>query len=67
MLGVENIFGLIVETDFTSAKIYVSVFPELDFYRGLTRLQGLPFFNKKPKYAMSELWYYFCYKQNNFR
>ena len=65
--GVENVFGLIVEKGFTPAKIYVSVFPELDFYRGLTRLQGLPFFNTSPKYAMKELWLYFCYKQNNFR
>lgn len=65
--GVENVYGLIVETNFTPAKIYVSVFPECDFYRGLVRLQGLPFFNLSPNYAVKELWYYFCYMQNNKR
>jgi len=65
--GVENVFGLIVESKFTPAKVYVSVFPECDFYRGLTRLQGLPFYNISPKYAIKELWHFFCYKQNNKR
>jgi len=65
--GVENVYGLIVESNFTPAKVYVTIFPEGDFYRGLVRLQGLPFFNKAPKFAFEELWYYFCYRQNNNR
>ncbi len=65
--GVENVYGLIVESSFIPAKVYVSTFPEADFYRGLVRLQGLPFFNKDPKFAFGELWYFFCYMQNNNR
>jgi len=65
--GVENIYGLIVEKNFIPAQIYVTTLPEGDFYRGLTRLQGLPYFNIKPKFAFSELWYFFCYLQNNER
>lgn len=65
--GVENIYGLIVESEFLPAKVYVIVLPEGDFYRGLTRMQGLPLYNVTPKFALLELWYYFCYKQNNAR
>ena len=65
--GVENIYGLIVETNFLPAKIYVTTLPEGDFYRGLNRLQGLPYFNLKPRFAFSELWYFFCYLQSNHR
>ena len=65
--GVENIYGLIVESNFLPAKFYVTTLTEGDFYRGLTRMQGLPFFNKDPKLAFAELWYYFCYKQNSKR
>lgn len=62
--GVENIYGLIVESKFMPAKIYLTILTEGDFYRGLTRIAGLPFYNVKPKFALLELWYYFCYKQN---
>ena len=65
--GVENVFGLVVDTNFTPAKTYVTTFLENDFYRGLVRMQGLPYFNKDPKFAFEELWYYFCYKQNSKR
>jgi hypothetical protein len=65
--GVENVYGLIVESNFLPARVYVTTFPERDFYRGLVRMQGLPFFNKDPGFALEELWYYFCYKQNNNR
>lgn len=65
--GVENIYGLIVESDFLPASIYVTILPEGDFYRGLTRMQGTPFFCNKPGSALLELWYFFCYKQNNHR
>ena len=65
--GVENIYGLIVESNFTPAGIYVTTLTENDFYRGLTKIQGLPFYNVKPKYALLELWYYLCNKQNDLR
>ncbi len=65
--GVENVYGLIVESNFIPAKVYVTTFPEKDFYRGLVRLRGLPFFSRDPKFALKELWYYFCYIQNNKR
>jgi hypothetical protein len=35
--GVENIYGLVVEMGFQPAKVYVTVVPEADFYRGLVR------------------------------
>jgi hypothetical protein len=65
--GVENIYGLIVEENFTPARYYVITLPEGDFYRGVTRMQGTPFFNNKPKFALLELYYYFCWSQNNHR
>jgi len=65
--GVENIYGLIKEFHFLPATMYITTLPEGDFYRGLTRLHGLPFFNKKPTFALQELWYYFCYLQNDKR
>lgn len=65
--GVENIYGLIMEAHFLPAGIYVTTLPEDDFYRGITRIHGQPFFNNKPKLALQELWYFFCYRQNNNR
>ncbi len=62
--GVENIYGLVVERGFLPASVYVTTVPEGDFYRGLTRCQGMPFFNVRPRFALTELWYYFCFKQN---
>lgn len=62
--GVENIYGLVVESRFLPARIYVTTLPEGDFYRGLTRCQGTPFYNVSPRFALLELWYYFCFKQN---
>jgi hypothetical protein len=65
--GVENIYGLVVETNFTPAQVYVTTLPEGDFYRGLTRMNGQPFFNVSPQYAFKELWLYFCCQQNDKR
>jgi hypothetical protein len=65
--GVENIYGLIVESNFRPAKIYITTLGEDDFYRGLTRIQGMPVFNQGPNYALMELWYFICYNQNNKR
>lgn len=63
--GVENIYGLIVESGFLPAKIYITTLPEMDFYRGLTRIQGSAFFNKKPRFALLDLLHYVCYMFNN--
>ncbi|MBN1123568.1 MAG: hypothetical protein JXA82_01075 [Sedimentisphaerales bacterium] len=65
--GIENIYGLVMESEFMPAQVYVTVVPEGDFYRGLTRCQGMPFFNRSPGSALEELWRYFCWKQNNRR
>jgi hypothetical protein len=65
--GVENVHALVVENGFAPAAVYVITLPEVDFYRGLTRLQGLPYFNHTPALALEEVWYYFCYLQNNRR
>src|SRR5262249_40116367 len=65
--GVENVHALVVENGFAPAAVYVITVPEADFYRGLTRLQGLPYFNRTPALALQEVWYYFCYLQNNLR
>ncbi|HEV58282.1 MAG TPA: hypothetical protein ENN87_12445 [Phycisphaerales bacterium] len=65
--GVENIVGLVVETGFQPAEVYVTVVPEADFYRGLVRCQGLPFFNAPPRSGLEELWRFFCYRENNKR
>jgi hypothetical protein len=65
--GVENIHALVMESRFTPAGVYVTTLVEDDFYRGLTRIQGLPYFNKTPHLALLEAWYYFCYLQNNQR
>ncbi len=61
--GVENVYGLVVEAGFRPATTYVTTLPEGDFYRGLTRSQGVPFFQVKPTLALSELWRFVCYKQ----
>jgi len=65
--GVENIYALIVESEFLPAQVYVTVLIEGDFYRGLTRCQGMPFFNRAPRLALEELWRHFCWLQNNRR
>ncbi len=65
--GVENIAAFIHEYRFLPAATYVTIVPEDDFYRGLTRIQGQPVFNREPRWALRELWYFFCYKQNNKR
>lgn len=65
--GIENIYGLIVESEFLPAKYYITTVIEGNFYRGLTRLQGLPYWSHKPRFALEELLYHFYYKQNNKR
>lgn len=57
--GIENIHALVVEDNFTPASVYVSVLQEMDFYRGLSRLAGKPFWTRKPVFALQELLHHF--------
>jgi hypothetical protein len=61
--GVENIYGLIADAKFMPAKIYITVLPEEDFYRGFVRIKGYPFWCKSPKYALKELFFYILHKK----
>lgn len=65
--GVDNIHGLVVGSGFAPAELYVTVVPEGDFYRGLTRMQGMPYYNVQPRYALEELLQYWFWKQGNRR
>ncbi len=60
--GVNNVCALVKEMQFLPADIYISVFPEGDFYRGLMRIGGQPFWTIKPRFALQELLHYFVYK-----
>lgn len=60
--GIGNIYGLIVDCGFLPARIYVSVLPETDFYRGVSRLGGSPFWTRKPSLALEELFVFLFYK-----
>lgn len=60
--GVNNVHAFIKEMQFLPAQVYVSVFPEGDFYRGLNRIGGQPFWTRKPKYALEELFQYLIYE-----
>ncbi|OJV87841.1 MAG: hypothetical protein BGO43_15645 [Gammaproteobacteria bacterium 39-13] len=60
--GINNVHALVKEMEFLPAQIYVSVFPEGDFYRGLTRIGGQPFWTRKPNYALEELLQYIVYQ-----
>lgn len=60
--GVNNVHALVKEMGFVPAQIYVSLFPEGDFYRGLMRIGGQPFWTRKPKYALEELFQYGIYQ-----
>lgn len=62
--GVNNVNAFIKEMEFLPAQIYVSVFPEGDFYRGLNRIGGQPFWTRKPTFALEELSQYLIYKIN---
>jgi len=60
--GVNNVCAFIQEMNFLPANTYVSVFPEGDFYRGLQRIGGQPFWTVQPRFALEELLHYFIYK-----
>ena len=65
--SIENIHGLIVNAKFLPAKIYVTIVPERDFYRGMSRLGGSPFWCHKPGFGLLELAYYYLSHINNRR
>ena len=65
--GVENVYALLVQDGFLPADYYVSTFPEGDFLRGLNRLGGQPFWPRKPRCALEELYQYYLYKLTNFK
>lgn len=60
--GVSNVYAFIKTTGFLPANIYVSVFPEGDFYRGINRIGGQPFWTISPRYALEELFHYGVYQ-----
>lgn len=60
--GVNNVSAYITSLESPPAQIYVSVFPEGDFYRGLTRIGGQPFWSIEPKFALLELFFHFIYQ-----
>jgi lysophospholipase L1-like esterase len=60
--GVNNVHAFIKEMEFLPAQVYVTMFPEGDFYRGLNRIGGQPFWTRKPHYALEELSQFFIYK-----
>lgn len=59
--GILNIHGLIQNLNFMPADIYITLVPEGDFYRGLNGIGGQPFWTRKPKYALEELWQHGAY------
>jgi len=60
--GVDNVVAFIKDMPFLPADIYVAMFPEGDFYRGLTRIGGQLFWMRPPYFALEELVQYFVYK-----
>lgn len=65
--GVDNIHGLVVNDGFQPARSYVTVLIEGDFYRGLTRIGGMPVWCQKPKLAWQELIFYAAWALNDRR
>jgi lysophospholipase L1-like esterase len=60
--GVDNVHALVKEAAFLPAAIFVTTFPEGDFYRGLARIGGQPFWTHQPRLALEELWFFLLYK-----
>ncbi len=65
--GVEAIYGLVVESNFTPAEIYVTLLIEGDFYRHLSGIRGLPFWCRKPNLAIEELLFHYLTLANDNR
>ena len=60
--GVSNVSAFILTQQFLPADVYVSVFPEGDFYRGINRIGGQPLWTVKPRFALEELFHYGLYQ-----
>jgi hypothetical protein len=60
--GVSNVYAFVKTERFLPATVYVSVFPEGDFYRGINRIGGQPFWTISPKFALEELLQYGIYQ-----
>lgn len=65
--GVENIYGLIVSSEFLPARTYVTVLIEADFRRGVTRLAGTSYWCVKPYSAWHELLFFYLNQLNHTR
>jgi len=65
--GIPNIYGLLIESNFLPARIYVTTLIRGGFYRGLEKIREGYFYNIKPYCAFLELWQYFAYMQNEKR
>lgn len=63
--GVRNVHGLIKVSDFTPAEVVVSTFADGDFIRGITRLQGQPYWTHHPVFGLKELLHYGVYRLAN--
>jgi len=59
--GIENIHGLLVESEFLPARHYVTVVIEDDFYRGLVRVHGQLLWCRRPTFAFEEALLDFCH------
>lgn len=53
--GIDNMFHLIVSCHFNPAQYYVVVLGEIDFYRRLTQIKGLPFWCQRPRSGLEEI------------
>jgi hypothetical protein len=60
--GVSNLRAFIIDMEFLPADVYVTVLPEGDFYRGINRIGGQPFWTTAPRYALEELFHYGIYQ-----
>ncbi len=62
--GVLNVLGLVRDAHFLPAHTVVTLLPEGDFLRGFNRIAGQPFWPRKPKFALEEIWYFLLYTLN---
>lgn len=65
--GVENIVGLVVDSDFVPAEIVVTCVLEADFYRGTTRAASLPLWTERPYFALQDLLMHIVWRINETR
>jgi hypothetical protein len=65
--GVDNIYGLVMESKFLPAKTYVTVINEYNFYIGLNKINGTALWCNPPKWALKEVIFYFFWLENEER